>query len=407
MLKRAAGDAKDPVVIINADANATHQSVIHVMEAARRRASCTSRSRRRRRRRSDAARDEAVTFADRLVAAWYAPRVTPLAAALLWPLSLLFRAAVALRRALLPRGRAARAALPRAGRRRRQHHRRRHRQDAARRRARRRRSRSAASIRASSAAATAAARRAARAGRWRTTTRAASATSRCCFAARRACPSWIGRDRVAGGARAARRASGVRRDHRRRRPAALRARARRRDRRRRRGARLRQRLSAAGRPVARAGLAARRRRRGRALVAHRTAHAAAPRTAARRDGRTTPQPWRNVAAGATGGRPRRRWRGRDVARGRRHRQSGALLRAASRAHGHRRRRTHPFPDHHAYRRRRSRVPRGGGDPDDGEGRGKMQADSPTSAAGTCRSRRRSIPRWSPSSENKIRGSQAA
>jgi len=35
MLKRTAGDAKDPVIIINADANATHQSVIHVMEAAR------------------------------------------------------------------------------------------------------------------------------------------------------------------------------------------------------------------------------------------------------------------------------------------------------------------------------------------------------------------------------------
>ena len=34
-LKRAAGDAKDPVVIVNADANTTHQSVIHVMEAAR------------------------------------------------------------------------------------------------------------------------------------------------------------------------------------------------------------------------------------------------------------------------------------------------------------------------------------------------------------------------------------
>jgi biopolymer transport protein ExbD len=34
-LKRAAGDAKEPVVIINADANATHQSVIHVREAAR------------------------------------------------------------------------------------------------------------------------------------------------------------------------------------------------------------------------------------------------------------------------------------------------------------------------------------------------------------------------------------
>ena len=35
LLKRAAGDGKDPVVVINADANATHQSVIHVMEAAR------------------------------------------------------------------------------------------------------------------------------------------------------------------------------------------------------------------------------------------------------------------------------------------------------------------------------------------------------------------------------------
>ena len=34
-LKAAAGDAKDPVIIINADANATHQSVVHVMEAAR------------------------------------------------------------------------------------------------------------------------------------------------------------------------------------------------------------------------------------------------------------------------------------------------------------------------------------------------------------------------------------
>ena len=34
-LKRAAGDAKDPVIIINADAQATHQAVVHVMEAAR------------------------------------------------------------------------------------------------------------------------------------------------------------------------------------------------------------------------------------------------------------------------------------------------------------------------------------------------------------------------------------
>ena len=35
LLKRAAGDAKDPVIIINADAQATHQSVVRVMEAAR------------------------------------------------------------------------------------------------------------------------------------------------------------------------------------------------------------------------------------------------------------------------------------------------------------------------------------------------------------------------------------
>jgi biopolymer transport protein ExbD len=35
LLKRAAGDAVEPVIIINADANATHQAVIHVMEAAR------------------------------------------------------------------------------------------------------------------------------------------------------------------------------------------------------------------------------------------------------------------------------------------------------------------------------------------------------------------------------------
>jgi len=33
-LRRAAGDAREPVVIINADAKATHQSVIDVMQAA-------------------------------------------------------------------------------------------------------------------------------------------------------------------------------------------------------------------------------------------------------------------------------------------------------------------------------------------------------------------------------------
>ncbi len=34
-LRDAAGDVEEPIVIINADANATHQSVIRVMEAAR------------------------------------------------------------------------------------------------------------------------------------------------------------------------------------------------------------------------------------------------------------------------------------------------------------------------------------------------------------------------------------
>ena len=34
-MRRAAGELKDPVVVINADSNATHQSVIHIMEAAR------------------------------------------------------------------------------------------------------------------------------------------------------------------------------------------------------------------------------------------------------------------------------------------------------------------------------------------------------------------------------------
>lgn len=34
-LQKAAGDGKDPTIVINADANTTHQSVINVMEAAR------------------------------------------------------------------------------------------------------------------------------------------------------------------------------------------------------------------------------------------------------------------------------------------------------------------------------------------------------------------------------------
>ena len=34
-MRRAAGEIKDPVVVINADSNATHQSVINIMEASR------------------------------------------------------------------------------------------------------------------------------------------------------------------------------------------------------------------------------------------------------------------------------------------------------------------------------------------------------------------------------------
>jgi biopolymer transport protein ExbD len=34
-LRRAAGESKEPVIVINADANAPHQAVINVMEAAR------------------------------------------------------------------------------------------------------------------------------------------------------------------------------------------------------------------------------------------------------------------------------------------------------------------------------------------------------------------------------------
>ncbi len=33
-LQRAAGDTKDPVIVINADAKATHQSVVDIMQAA-------------------------------------------------------------------------------------------------------------------------------------------------------------------------------------------------------------------------------------------------------------------------------------------------------------------------------------------------------------------------------------
>ena len=35
VLRKAAGDQKDPTIVINADANAPHQSVINIMESAR------------------------------------------------------------------------------------------------------------------------------------------------------------------------------------------------------------------------------------------------------------------------------------------------------------------------------------------------------------------------------------
>jgi len=34
-LRKAAGDGKEPTIVINADANSTHQSVVNVMEASR------------------------------------------------------------------------------------------------------------------------------------------------------------------------------------------------------------------------------------------------------------------------------------------------------------------------------------------------------------------------------------
>ena len=52
-----------------------------------------------------------MAFSDRLVAAWYAPRLTPLTAALL-PLSLLFRAVAAIRRRVYQAGIAQSASLP-------------------------------------------------------------------------------------------------------------------------------------------------------------------------------------------------------------------------------------------------------------------------------------------------------
>jgi hypothetical protein len=77
------------VIIINADANATHQSVIHVMEPRGRRASSTSRSRPKPQASDVTAAGQRVHARERVVAAWYEPRPT-LRAWLAWPLSVLF-----------------------------------------------------------------------------------------------------------------------------------------------------------------------------------------------------------------------------------------------------------------------------------------------------------------------------
>ena len=196
MLKRAAGDTKEPVVVINADAQATHQSVIHVMEAAR------------------AAGFVHITFAtqasperDRasepdsrglLTRSWYAPQATAAVALALRPLSWrVRRLSSALRRAALSPSAPAHAyALAGAGRHRRQHHRRRRGQDAARGCARRSARASAAVARASSAAATAPQRRRAVA-RSVADDDARDAGDEPLILARDGLPVWVGADRAA------------------------------------------------------------------------------------------------------------------------------------------------------------------------------------------------------------------
>ncbi len=223
-------------MIINADAKATHQSVIDVMQAAQQ------------------AGLSHISFATQqaqsLSAIW---RRRGLPAWLLLPVGIVFFLVVALRRPAVswrPPGSRATAG---AGHCRRQHHRRRHRQDAADPLAGRSVARGAAATPGSSVAATAAMSMV-----WAKSGRDGVAElvgdEPLLIRRRAGCPVFVGRDRVAAGRALLAAPSGLRRDPLRRRLAALPPCARRRDRRAR-PARPLERLASAGRPAARAGVA--------------------------------------------------------------------------------------------------------------------------------------------------------
>ncbi len=192
-----------------------------------------------------------MTFATRLSATWYTPRITPLAAAL-WPLSLLFRADRGGAKVAVPRRHPALAAAAGSGNRRRQHHRRRCGQDAARTRARR----AIGAPRIPAGDRQSRIRREQHGAACRCCRRRSAGCRRRAADLRRGGPSRVDRARPRG--RRTRPDPGepiVRRHHRRRRPAALRAGAHRGDRSHRRRTRFRQRPHVAGRSVAGAGLA--------------------------------------------------------------------------------------------------------------------------------------------------------
>ena len=179
----------------------------------------------------------------------------------------------------------------------------------------------------------------------------------------------------------------------RRRPAALRARARRRDLRRRRRARLRQRLAAAGRAAARAAVAARD--GGRDRDQQRRAEAAPhPSASSRCRRQSRGSAWRSKGAtfhnlldpGPPG--RRRRFSRAARARGRRHRQSRALLPAPAARWAS----TSPrirFPT--ITRSRAADLEFAGADAvaDDGKGCGKMPGVRDAQRTGCCRWMRRS------------------
>ena len=172
------------------------------------------------------------------------------------------------------------------------------------------------------------------------------------LAQRSGCPVWIGADRAAAARALLARASRMRRDRERRRPAALRARARRRDRGDRRRARPRQRPHAARGAAARAGVAparSRRRRHARRAARASTRAEARYRHDARRARVSQPAQSRVTSsgpsissAGACTPSPASAIRARFFA----HLEALGLAFEA-----------HAFPDHHALHARRSRVRR--------------------------------------------------